>query len=154
MIWVCENNQYGMSMSQDRSTAGGSIARRADAYGLAGSTADGNDVVDVFEKTLEAVERARSGGGSSVVEAITYRYRGHSKSDRNLYRTQNEIEDWRSNRDPLMRYEGFLRESGVLDESQIEEARDRAKSTIRDAIAEAYAQPDATTHDLEGAAYA
>jgi TPP-dependent pyruvate/acetoin dehydrogenase alpha subunit len=154
VVWVCENNQYGMSMSQDRSTAGGSVANRAGAYGLPGVTADGNDVVDVFEKTLQAVERARSGGGSSLVEAITYRYRGHSKSDRNLYRTQSEIEDWRSNRDPLMRYEGYLRETGILDGSQIDDARTRAKTAIRDAIAEAYAQPDATTHDLEGAAYA
>jgi TPP-dependent pyruvate/acetoin dehydrogenase alpha subunit len=154
VIWVCENNQYGMSMSQDRSTAGGSVARRAAAYGMPGLTADGNDAVDVFEKTLEAVERARAGGGSSLVEAITYRYRGHSKSDRNLYRTQHEIEDWRSNRDPLARYEGYVRSTGLLDDSQIAAARTDAKTAIRDAISEAYAQPDATAHDLEGAAYA
>jgi acetoin:2,6-dichlorophenolindophenol oxidoreductase subunit alpha len=154
VIWVCENNQYGMSMSQDRSTAGGSVARRADAYGLPGVTADGNDVVDVFEKTLEAVERARNGAGSTLVEAITYRYRGHSKSDRNLYRTQDEIEDWRSHRDPLVRYEGHSLEAGLLDRDGISAAQELAKEDIRRAIAEAYAQPDATTHDLEGAAYA
>jgi acetoin:2,6-dichlorophenolindophenol oxidoreductase subunit alpha len=154
VVWVCENNQYGMSMSQDRSTAGGSVARRADAYGLPGVTADGNDVIDVFEKTVEAVERARSGGGSTLVEAITYRYRGHSKSDRNLYRTQDEIEDWRSHRDPLVRYEGRCLESGLLDQPGIGAAQERAKDDIRRAITEAYAQPDATTHDLEGAAYA
>ncbi len=154
VVWVCENNQYGMSMSQDRSTAGGSVARRADAYGLPGITADGNDVIDVYEKTLDAVERARSGGGSTLVEAITYRYRGHSKSDRNLYRTQDEIEDWRSHRDPLVRYEGRCLESGLLDLDGIGAAQERAKDDIRRAITEAYAQPDATTHDLEGAAYA
>lgn len=154
VIWVCENNQYGMSMSQDRSTAGGSVARRADAYGLPGVTADGNDVVDVFEKTLQAAELARSGGGSTLIEAVTYRYRGHSKSDRNLYRTQDEIEDWRSHRDPLVRYEGHAMEAGLLDRDGVAAAQELAKEDIRRAIAEAYAQPDATTHDLEGAAYA
>ena len=154
VIWLCENNQYGMSMSQDRSTAGGSVARRADAYGMPGTTADGNDVVDVFEKTAAAVERARQGGGPTLIEAITYRYRGHSKSDRNLYRTQEEIEDWRTHRDPLIRYEGWLGEHGLLDDSGITEAREAANRTIRDAIQEAFRQPDATVDDLEGAAYA
>ncbi len=154
VIWLCENNQYGMSMAQDESTAGGSVARRADAYGMPGIRADGNDVVDVFEKTLEAVERARSGEGSSLVECVTYRYRGHSKSDRNLYRTQDEIEDWRSNRDPLVRYEGIALERGLIDQTGIEAAHEQARETIRHAITEAFAQPDATVDDLVGAAYA
>jgi len=154
VVWVCENNQYGMSMSQDRSTAGGSVSGRAAAYGMPGITADGNDVVDVFEKTAAAVERARSGQGPSIVEAVTYRYRGHSKSDRNLYRTQDEIEDWRTHRDPLIRYEGWLVENGVLDAEGIAAAQNAAAATIRNAVEEAFRQPDATTHDLEGAAYA
>jgi pyruvate dehydrogenase E1 component alpha subunit len=154
VVWVCENNQYGMSMAQSLSTAGGSVARRAEAYGMPGLTADGNDVVDVYAKAVESVDRARSGEGPTLIEAITYRYRGHSKSDRNLYRTQDEIEDWRSHRDPLMRYEGWLTENGVIDTEAIETAKERARSEIRDAVREAFAQPDATTHDLEGAAYA
>lgn len=154
VVWVCENNQYGMSMSQDRSTAGGSVVRRADAYGMPGLTADGNDVVDVFEKTLTAVERARAGDGPTLVEAVTYRYRGHSKSDRNLYRTQQEIDDWRNERDPIMRFEGMAAERGLLDSDGIQSAASAAAETIRSAISEAYAQPDATVDDLEGAAYA
>ncbi len=154
VVWLCENNQYGMSMSQDRSTAGGSVAARASAYGMPGATADGNDVVDVFEKVAEAADRARRGGGASLVEAITYRYRGHSKSDRNLYRTQNEIEEWRTERDPIARYEGRVLETGLLDQSGVESARDAAKEDIRMAITEAYRQPDATAHDLKESAYA
>jgi pyruvate dehydrogenase E1 component alpha subunit len=154
VVWVCENNQYGMSMAQDLSTAGGSVARRADAYGMPGTTADGNDVVDVYEKVLEAAERARSGGGPTLVEAITYRYRGHSKSDRNLYRTQEEIEDWRSQRDPIMRFEGRALEEGLLDAAAIEAATTAARNTIRDAIQTAFVQPDATIDDLEESAYA
>jgi len=154
VIWLCENNQYGMSMSQDRSTAGGSVAGRAGAYGMPGVTADGNDVVDVFDKVSQAADRARSGEGPTLVEAITYRYRGHSKSDRNLYRTQEEIEDWRSHRDPLVRYEGRVLEEGWLDQAGVDAARQAAKQDIRDAIAEAFRQPDATAHDLEDSAYA
>jgi acetoin:2,6-dichlorophenolindophenol oxidoreductase subunit alpha len=154
VVWVCENNQYAMSMAQDRATAGGSIVARADAYGFPGLTADGNDVTDVFEKTGEAVERARQGGGPTLIEAVTYRYRGHSKSDRNLYRTQEEIEDWRSQRDPLVRFEGKVLEQGLLDEASVEAARARARDTIREAVGEAIRQPDATTAGLEGAEYA
>ncbi len=154
VVWLCENNQYGMSMSQDQSTAGGSVSGRASAYGMPGLVADGNDVTDVWSKVAEAADRARSGAGPTLVEAITYRYRGHSKSDRNLYRTADEIEDWRNLRDPLARFEGQAVEAGLLQPSDVDAAREAAKAAIRDAIAEAYRQPDATAHDLEEAAYA
>ena len=154
VVWLCENNQYGMSMSQDRSTAGGSVAARAAAYGMPGATADGNDVVDVYAKTVDAVARARAGDGPTLIEAVTYRYRGHSKSDRNLYRTQDEIEDWRTHRDPLIRYEGWLADNSLLDAATIDGAREQSNTVIRDAIQEAFRQPDATVHDLVGAAYA
>jgi pyruvate dehydrogenase E1 component alpha subunit len=121
---------------------------------MPGLTADGNDVVDVHEKVADAAARARAGHGPTLIEAVTYRYRGHSKSDRNLYRTQDEIDDWRTHRDPLVRYEGRVREQGLLDEAGVEEARDGARRVIRDAIAEAVRQPDATAHDLEESAYA
>ena len=154
VVYVCENNQYGMSMSQDRSTAGGSVAGRASAYGMPGATADGNDVEAVYEASVEAVERARSGGGPTLVEAITYRYRGHSKSDRNLYRTQEEIEDWRTNRDPIERFVGKCREEGRLSPDEIDACEASARETIRKAVSEAFAAPNADPADLEGAAYA
>lgn len=154
VVYVCENNQYGMSMSQDRSTAGGSVAGRADAYGMPGATADGNDVEAVFSAAAEAIDRARSDGGPTLLEAITYRYRGHSKSDRNLYRTQEEIEDWRSNRDPIERFIGKCRQEGRLSQAVIEACEASAKEAIRAAASEAFAAPDADPADLEGAAYA
>lgn len=154
VLFVCENNQYGMSMSQDRSTAGGSVAGRAMAYGIPGVEVDGNDVLAVHDATVEAAERARAGSGPSILEAITYRYRGHSKSDRNLYRTQEEIEEWRSSKDPLARYEGWLKETGTLTDEAIEAARNEAKEAIRKAVQAAFSAPDAKVEDLEGAAYA
>ena len=154
VLFVCENNQYGMSMSQDRSTAGGSVAGRGSAYGIPGVEVDGNDVLEVHDATAELAERARRGDGPAILEAVTYRYRGHSKSDRNLYRTQEEIEEWRSAKDPLARYEGWLKESATLSEEAMESARQKAKDAIRQAVQGAFSAPDARAEDLEGAAYA
>ena len=154
VLFVCENNQYGMSMSQDRSTAGGSVAGRAVAYGMPGEAVDGNDVEAVYATTLVAAERARSGAGPSLIECITYRYRGHSKSDRNLYRSQEEIEDWRSHRDPIERFVGKLTSEERVETTAIDDIRVAAKATIRVAVQEAIKGPDADPADLTGAAYA
>ncbi|MEX2279520.1 MAG: thiamine pyrophosphate-dependent dehydrogenase E1 component subunit alpha [Acidimicrobiia bacterium] len=154
VLFVCENNQYGMSMSQDRSTAGGSVAGRATAYGIPGVEVDGNDVREVHDATADLAERARNGAGPAILEAVTYRYRGHSQSDRDLYRTQEEIEEWRSSKDPLARYEGWLKESATLSDEAIESAREQAQDAIRLAVQGALTAPDANIGDLEGAAYA
>lgn len=84
VVFLCENNQYGMSMSVDEATAGGSVAARGAAYGLEGRRIDGNDLVAVWQEVRDAVEAARAGAGPALLESVTYRYRGHSKSDRNL----------------------------------------------------------------------
>lgn len=154
VVFVCENNQYGMSMAVDKATAGGSIVRRADAYGIPGVRVDGNDVVDVFRNTSEAVARARRGEGPILIEAVTYRYRGHSKSDRNLYRTVDEIEQWRKSRDPLDRYEARVIDEGWLTSDQLEECRIEARDAVRRAVEAAFRAPDADPADLVGAAYA
>src|SRR5690606_31989138 len=145
---------YGMSMAVDRATAGGSIGRGADAYGTPGGRVDGNDVVDVFRNTSEAVARARRGEGPTLIEAVTYRYRGHSKSDRNLYRTVDEIEQWRKSRDPLDRYEARVIDEGWLTSDQLEECRLEARDAVRRAVEAAFRAPDADPADLKGAVYA
>ena len=154
VVYVCENNQYGMSMSQDRSTAGGSVAARAAAYGMPGSTADGNDVTAVHLEAKAAIERARSGAGPSLIECVTYRYRGHSKSDRNLYRTADEIEDWRTQRDPIDQFISELQSSGHVTPQEVEATQEAARSRIREAVQRAISAPAADPSDLEGAAYA
>ncbi|MCJ7668103.1 MAG: thiamine pyrophosphate-dependent dehydrogenase E1 component subunit alpha, partial [Anaerolineae bacterium] len=87
VVYLCENNQYGMSMSVKRAFPIEDIADRAAAYNMPGLVVDGNDVLAVYEATLEAVERARGGGGPSLIEGKTYRWKGHSKSDQERYRT-------------------------------------------------------------------
>jgi acetoin:2,6-dichlorophenolindophenol oxidoreductase subunit alpha len=154
VVFLCENNQYGMSMSVDRSTAGGSVADRGAAYGLDGVRIDGNDLVAVWSAVRDAAAGAREGGGPALLEAVTYRYRGHSKSDRNLYRTQEEIEQWRTERDPIVRFEGQAREAGWLDDDAVTAARDAARDRIRDAVRDAVRSPKPDVEVLEGAAYA
>ena len=131
VIFVCENNGYGMSTSTARSTAVANIADRASAYSMPGVIVDGNVLSEVAEATHNAVERAKRGEGPSLIECKTYRYRGHSKSDRNRYRTKDEIDDWMSNRDPIVRFETQLREFGVANDAELEAIR----QSVRDEIA-------------------
>ncbi len=154
VVWLCENNQYGMSMAQELSTAGGSVAARASAYGIDGVAVDGNDVLAVHDAVAAAAAKARSGGGPTIVESTTYRYRGHSKSDRNLYRTQTEIDQWRDEQDPIIRFEHHLETDGLLTSDQIGQYRQQAAAEIRTAVQAALQQPDATATDLLESVYA
>jgi acetoin:2,6-dichlorophenolindophenol oxidoreductase subunit alpha len=113
VVFFCENNTYAMSMHVARAFPIANIADRAAAYGFPGVTVDGNDFFAVYTAAAEAVARARSGGGPTLIEAKTYRWRGHSKSDRNLYRTQQEIEEWKA-RDPIPRLQNRLLELDML----------------------------------------
>lgn len=154
VLFLCENNQYGMSMAQDESTAGGSVAGRGAAYGIEGLEVDGNDLDAVFATVQAEVARIRAGGGPGLVEAVTYRYRGHSKSDRNLYRTLDEIEEWRTERDPVDRFEAAAVDSGRLTVDEVDEVREEARAAIRDAVGRAVRSPEPDVSDLVDAAYA
>jgi pyruvate dehydrogenase E1 component alpha subunit len=154
VLFVCENNQYGMSMPQERSTAVGSVAAQAVAYGIPGVEVDGNDLVAVFEKTVAAAERARRGDGPTLLECTTYRYRGHSKSDRNLYRTQDEIDKWRTERDPIAGFESDVVDGKLLDEADVEAAREEARGRVRTAVEAAVRAPAVRVDDLEESVYA
>ncbi|TJV05053.1 MAG: thiamine pyrophosphate-dependent dehydrogenase E1 component subunit alpha [Mesorhizobium sp.] len=141
VIFVCENNGYGMSTSTARSTAVKNIAERAAAYSMPGVIVNGNIFSEVAEASYTAIERARAGEGPTLIESKTYRHRGHSKSDRNRYRTKEEIEDWMSNRDPITLFENELREFGFIDDKGIEAIRDAVAREIADGIEFAKASP-------------
>jgi acetoin:2,6-dichlorophenolindophenol oxidoreductase subunit alpha len=153
VVFVCENNKYGMSFSTEKSMAVESVAERATAYGIPGVTVDGNDVEAVHEAVTAAADRARNGDGPTLVEALTYRWKGHSKSDKNLYRTREEIAEWRD-KDPIGRFESLVVDRGVLDAAAVEEVRNSATNDIRDAARRANAAPDADPADLLDAVYA
>jgi pyruvate dehydrogenase E1 component alpha subunit len=118
VIFLCENNKYGMSVSTERSMAVADVATRGVAYNMPGVVVDGNRIEDVAEAMDTAIAKARKGGGPTLVECKTYRIRGHSKSDRNRYRTKEEIEEWKR-RDPIGHFETALVAHGIATAEQI-----------------------------------
>jgi pyruvate dehydrogenase E1 component alpha subunit len=148
VIYVCENNQYAMSFSVEKALAIAKISDRAAAYGMPGVTVDGNDVMAVYGAVSRAVKRARAGDGPSLVENVTYRWRGHSKSDVNRYRTEEEIERWKA-RCPIKRFRRELIEEGVLTGDAADRIEEGAYAAIEAAVvfAEDSPKPDLTSID-------
>jgi pyruvate dehydrogenase E1 component alpha subunit len=153
LILLCENNRYGMSFSTERAFAIEHLADRAAGYGIPGVTVDGNDVEAVHEAVAAAVARARAGAGPTFVECETYRWKGHSKSDKNLYRTRDEIAEWQA-RDPIARFEATVTGRGVLHADRVDAIRAEAAEAVRAAVREARSAPDADPADMLDAVYA
>jgi TPP-dependent pyruvate/acetoin dehydrogenase alpha subunit len=138
-IFVCENNFYGEFTPMLKVTAGGDIAARARAYDVPARTIDGNDLWAVREAALDAVQRARNGGGPTLLECQTYRHHGHSKSDPARYRPPEEVERWLA-RDPLNVAKARLHDLGVSD-NEIAEVEHSTKARIDRAVENALAAP-------------
>jgi len=153
VVFVCENNKYGMSMDIAKAMAVPNVADRASAYAMPGVALDGNDLPAVTAATQVAVTRARSGGGPSLIECKTYRLRGHSKSDRNLYRTREEIEAWRK-RDPILRLQGELIAQGRFEAAELADIEKAAQAQIEAALEFAKASPDPDPAELTRDVYA
>ena len=113
VVFVCENNLYAEFTPQAVHTKATSIAERAAVYGMRGERVDGNDVLALFAAATEAVEAARSGAGPTLLEAMTYRYRGHHEGDPMAYRSKEEVEAWRA-RDPIPRFRAWLFDRSLL----------------------------------------
>jgi acetoin:2,6-dichlorophenolindophenol oxidoreductase subunit alpha len=142
-LFVCENNFYGEFTPMEQVTAGRDIAGRARAFGMPSQVVDGNDVWAVHAAAREAAERARSGGGPTLLECQTYRHYGHSKSDPGAYRPKEEVERWLA-RDPLGITRSRLLELGAseADVERVEgEARQRMDQAVEAALAAPYPDP-------------
>lgn len=133
IVFVCENNQYGeMTPAAEQHNVEGFEAR-GEAYGMPAETVDGMDVDAVYKATGDAVERARAGGGPSLLICETYRYHGHYEGDPTAYRTDEEVEEWRE-RDPITTLKDALVDAGHLDESSFQEMQAEASDRIDDAV--------------------
>jgi len=141
VVLICENNQYSMGTPLYRSLAVEDVSLRALSHGMARDRFDGDDVVKVKRRIAEAVERARTTGEPTLVEVITYRFRGHSMSDPGLYRTKDEVEEWKR-RDPLNRCRQRLLDVG-MPEADIAALEDDVKAEIEDAVKFAEESPPA-----------
>jgi pyruvate dehydrogenase E1 component alpha subunit len=153
VVFICDNNQYGMSMHVSKVTNIPNISIRAASYGIPGKTVDGNDVLAVYEAVLEAGERARSGQGPSLVDCLSYRWRGHSKSDRNLYRTSQEIEEWKQ-KCPIKRFKNVLVDAAVMTREEVEALDQAAKTAIDRAAEIAQTFPEPSPENMEDEVYA
>jgi TPP-dependent pyruvate/acetoin dehydrogenase alpha subunit len=138
-VFVCENNFYGEFTPMDSVTAGGDIAARARAYDMPSAVVDGNDLWAVHAAASEAVQRARGGGGPTLLECQTYRHYGHSKSDPATYRPPDEVERWLA-RDPLKLARERLLSEGVSEE-QIAASEQATNALIEHAVESARAAP-------------
>lgn len=153
VLFLCENNQYGMSMASEKAVAGESIASRGNSYGIESVQIDGNDVEAVYESVSSCKDEILSNNRPKFIEAVTYRYRGHSKSDRNLYRTSEEINFWKDEKDPIKRYIGKLLEQGIT-EVDLKEIDEEVKQTIRTSVKKALDSPLSPITNLEEDSYA
>jgi pyruvate dehydrogenase E1 component alpha subunit len=153
VVFICDNNQYGMSMAAEKVMNIQYVAQRACAYNIPGVTVDGNDVLAVYAEVAQAVACARSGQGPSLVENLTYRWRGHSKSDRNLYRSQEEINEWQQ-LDPIPRFGDLLVQAGLASAGEVEGISQEAQTSIQAATEAALAMPEPDPARLEDEVYA
>ena len=142
VVYLCENNQYAMSMAFEKAFRVEQISDRASAYGIKGLTVDGNDVIAVYKAVQQAAKRARAGNGPTLIEAVTYRYQGHSKSDRQLYRTRDEVKKWMQ-KDPIKRFAKAIGKS----DKDLKEIEKKAEAEIAAAVefAENSPEPDLST---------
>jgi 2-oxoisovalerate dehydrogenase E1 component len=143
LVFLIENNLYAISVPHDQEVAG-QVADRAVGYGIPGVTVDGNDVLEVYGAMSAAVERARDGGGPTLIEAKTYRYYAHtSDDDDKLYRSAEEVELWRR-KDPITLHRQYLVESRLLDEATEHQIDAEVNAAVAAAVAAADAAPDPT----------
>ena len=134
VVFVCQNNQWAISVPRSRQTHSKTIAQKALAYDMPGIQVDGNDVLAVYSAAKEAIDRARSGGGPSLIENVTYRMMMHTTADDpKRYRKDEEVEGWRK-RDPIQRFQKYLRGKGLLSDQTIEELEAQVKAEIQQAV--------------------
>ena len=146
VIFVCENNLYGASTNVSKVMKIANIADRADAYDIPGVVVDGNDVISVYKVVKEAVKRARSCHGPTLIECKTYRHGGHSRSDACNYRPKGEKEEWLM-KDPILHMKSYLIETGLLTEEKIKEIEEKVEKEIDEAVAFAKNSPDPKPED-------
>lgn len=151
VIFVCENNLYAMGTRVSKAMAIQDVAIRAQGYGMPGVVVDGNNVVDVYKAAQEAVVRARNDEGPTLIEAKTYRHKGHSRFDPGKYRPKEEVKDWLA-RDPIEAMKGTLVAKGILTEHEYEKMREEVTAAMdaaaKFAIESPYPEPEEALNDV------
>jgi pyruvate dehydrogenase E1 component alpha subunit len=147
VLWVCENNQYGMGTTVERASAVSEIRQKADGYAMKNDNVDGMNIMKVREKALEMIEEIRSGSGPQFLEINTYRFRGHSMGDPERYRQQEEIRKWQEN-DPIGIYRRYLVEEKIASEEELNGEDKKANEIVEDAVHFAESSPEPAAEEL------
>jgi pyruvate dehydrogenase E1 component alpha subunit len=153
VVFVCENNQYAMSYPTGESTSSEQLAKYGEHYGMPGVAVDGNDILAVREVVQKAVDRARAGGGPSLVVADTYRRKAHSRSDRDTYRNKDEIKEWQE-KDPIIRFQKYIADEGLLTAEEMDELKETAHDDIEAARIFAESADEPMLETIEQGVYA
>ena len=148
VIYIIENNRYGMGTSVERSTAITDLYKHGDAFGIPGMRVDGMDVVAVREAGEQAIEHARNGKGPYILEMQTYRYRGHSMSDPAKYRSKEEVDKYRNERDPIDHVRKRMVDAGVADEAGLKAIDVEIRKIVNDAAEFAQQSPEPDPSEL------
>lgn len=147
VVFVCENNMYGISMSQERHQNIIDVADRASAYGIPGITVDGNDLFAVYEAAGEAIKRARQGEGPTLMECKTYRHRGHFEGDATVYRSVEELLNWKQ-KDPIDRVQKRMIEMGIFTAEEVQSIWTEIKQQVQEGVEFAKNSPLADVAEL------
>jgi 2-oxoisovalerate dehydrogenase E1 component alpha subunit len=154
VIFLCQNNQYAISVPVPQQVAGGSVAARGEGYGMPGVEVDGTDALEVYRVMKEAAERARSGEGPTLVEAMTYRLTAHSSDDNDrTYRGREEIDEWRA-KEPLPKFRQYLLDSGIATEEDLTKMKAEIDAQVNDATDYAETAPQPSAEDTLKHVYA
>lgn len=148
VIFVVENNQWAIGMAHHRSTSKPEIYKKAEAFGLPAIEVDGMDVLAVREVTEKALKRARSGEGPTLIEALTYRFRGHSLADPDELRSSKEKEAWMA-KDPILRLSKYIIGNSIESNSNLDRLKEQVQQVVNDSIDFALSSPEPSTKDLK-----
>jgi len=133
VLWVCENNQYGMGTAVERASAVSEIRQKAEGYGMANERIDGMDVMNVREQVSRVLEKMRKDGGPYLLEIMTYRYRGHSMGDPERYRNKEEVKKW-EDEDPIGIFRKYLVKEDISTDEALDEQDDLAEKIVEEAV--------------------
>lgn len=148
VLYIIENNEYGMGTSVARSSSIVELYKRGDSFGIPGKRVDGMNFFSVREAVLEAVEHIRSGKGPLLLEMKTYRYRGHSMSDPGRYRSKEEVTDYRENRDPLIVMARYLEDNKIYTQADFDSLEKKVKDIVAEAVEFAQQSPEPAEDEL------
>lgn len=147
VLWVCENNQYGMGTAVEKASAVSEIRQKAEGYGIPNKRVNGMDIMEVRKSAEKAIKHVRAGNGPYFLEIVTYRFRGHSMGDPERYRVADEVKKWQEN-DPIGIYRKYLSDQTIAKEGELDQIDEKVAEEVAEAVKFAEASPEPASERL------